>query len=188
MHADSEAEQKRRTAEPMGWFNKSSDLRASAGAVWYCIRHPELQVPEELELGEGFSMKVATWPVYLMLCGLSLELVYKAVAVCLGRDPGIRHDLCRLAGNVGVLYSAEEQGLLRILTECIQWHGRYPAPVPKHHDAIQHLYELSSTHLTERVANISLNVRRPKDPHPLGWEAFTRLWLRGAQAFAEKQP
>jgi len=51
----------RRKELPLYWYNKSSDLRGAAGAVWTCMDGPiSLTVPKELGLGNDFIMGVAT--------------------------------------------------------------------------------------------------------------------------------
>jgi hypothetical protein len=40
-------------------------------------------------------MDVAVTPVYYMLCGLSLELLYKAIIVAKGNEVELSHDLVK---------------------------------------------------------------------------------------------
>jgi|SRR5665647_361500 len=184
MQSWSKEEQKRRDSEPMYWFNKSSDLRASAGAIWYCIeRKSDSTVTEELGLGNGFDMSLATWPVYLMLCGLSLELIYKSVIVAVNGKPTTGHKLNTLAKSAGIPLTKDEEGLLGILMQSIYWHGKYPSPLPKDHKSIYNLSSLSTKYLTEHVPGISIDLRRTKSPHPLGWDGFNTFWRCGAEKF-----
>ena len=55
---------------PSHWYNRASDLHASAGALWYVMKLKDTEVVESLGLSAGFSMGVACRPVYHMLCGL----------------------------------------------------------------------------------------------------------------------
>ncbi|MGH6649090.1 hypothetical protein, partial [Aquabacterium sp.] len=66
-------EERKQTAQY--WFNKAADLRASAGALWYCAQPDKSEdVSKSLGYWTGHSMNVATVSVFPMLCGLSLEL------------------------------------------------------------------------------------------------------------------
>ena len=84
---------------PNHWYNRASDLHASAGALWLIMRTREEGAADELGLGRGFSMCVACWPVYLMLSGLSLEVIMKAALVQQGVPESSygRHGLPRSA-------------------------------------------------------------------------------------------
>lgn len=77
----------KRFSHPNYWFNHASDLRAAAGAVWFAMGEQNEQVRESLGLDVGFSMNVASRPVYHLLCGLALEVLLKALLVC--NDPVI---------------------------------------------------------------------------------------------------
>lgn len=180
----SEEDQKRRESEPQYWFNKSTDLKAAAGAIHYCIdseKQPDISMT--LGLGASFNMQLATWPVYLMLCGLSLELMLKATIVASGAIPKSDHRLKQLASKATVSYSEKDLALLDILSECIYWFGKYPAPLPNHHDALSRLEGLAKEHLTEIVPEFSISLSRTIHPHPLGWEQFIILWQIAADAY-----
>lgn len=99
------------------WYNKASDLRGSAGALWASMDESRSnEIVEELGLGVGFSMTVATSPVYAMLCGMSLELLYKAIVVAKGNKPNVKsHNLTDLASDAGVSVTKRQVGLLEIL-------------------------------------------------------------------------
>lgn len=64
---------------PNHWFNRSSDLHASAGAVWHSMGAKSKEIAQELGLSSGFDMGLACYHVYHMLCGLALEVMMKAV-------------------------------------------------------------------------------------------------------------
>lgn len=70
---------------PNHWFNRASDLRASAHVLWLSMESKEIQ--QKMGYGGGFSLGVACYPVYQMLCGLALELILKAVIVQKGGPP-----------------------------------------------------------------------------------------------------
>jgi hypothetical protein len=93
----------RRKNTPQYWYNKASDLRASAGAVWHCGKaYDKAEIAEGLGFGTGFDMGIATHAVFPMLCGLSLELLFKAICIKGGMVPGTSHNLLALAGSAGV--------------------------------------------------------------------------------------
>lgn len=179
-----EVELNRRASTPQYWFNKSTDLRAAAGALWYCMDQPRnLQVTRELVLGDGFSMAVATRPVYLMLCGLSLELVYKAILVAIGKEPPPRHDLCKLAAAAGIPTTKKQQQVLSLLTESIIWDGKYPTPILRKYQATENVPAISRNLLFDKRQLGSLFVFQPKKPDPLGWREFSLIWSAGATTF-----
>jgi HEPN domain-containing protein len=118
-------------SESMGiyWYNKASDLRGAAGLVWAGIEdrlNPKTAV--KLGLGKGFDFGVACWPVYLMLCGLALELLIKAAIVAKEETPKRHHRLGELWEDSGLRPTAKQRALLKILSESTYWAGRYPVP------------------------------------------------------------
>ena len=160
----------------LGWFNKSSDLRAAAAALWMSQKEEvSRSIVEECGLGPGFRMDAAVPGVYLMLAGMSLELMYKSVLVAKATDVPPTHNLLRLAGSAGVQVADEETALLQILTEAVVWDGRYP--VPKQVEHYEKLHELVSQHLFDRDGVF----RTPNGA--LNWDGFDRLWRDGQAAF-----
>jgi hypothetical protein len=74
--------------------------------------------------------------VGMMLCGLMLEDLFKAVLVSRkgafnskGDFLHKTHNLLGLADNVGLKLSVEEGWLLEKLTSYIEWKGKYPIPL-----------------------------------------------------------
>jgi hypothetical protein len=66
-------------SKPQYWMTKAEALRASAGAVWYCQQAmPDSEFFERLATEPAVNVSGDTWQVYRMLCGMSLELAYKA--------------------------------------------------------------------------------------------------------------
>lgn len=133
----------RRKLTPQYWCNKSSDLRAAAGAVWYCMQEEnQNKVVEQLELGQGFSMAVAAFPVFPMLCGLSLELMYKAVCVAKKINFRNEHNLENLCGLAGISATTEDLEYLSLFTEFVVWGGKYPVPLEKRKHAMEDIHNL----------------------------------------------
>jgi hypothetical protein len=119
----------RSTVTPQYWYNCSSDLRGSAAAL-LAASEPELSavVARKFGLGADFSIGIASGAVYEMLCGMSIELMLKAIAVAQRKGVKTHHRLIELAHHVDVSLTPDEEALLSVLTTSIRWAGRYPAP------------------------------------------------------------
>ena len=166
------------------WFNKSSDLRGAAGALWVsCDDDISEQVVVRCGLWGGFRLSAAVPSVYLMLAGMSLELLYKSIIVATGHDVPHTHDLERLASLAGVAVGEVDRGLLKILTGASVWHGRYP--VPKTMEAFKELSDLKQQYLfTTKPLGGRFVVSTPN--RALAWEGFDRLWGEAAPRFWRK--
>lgn len=164
----------RRKTLAVYWHNKASDLRGSAGAVWAVMHAPDAaSTAETLGFPPGFSFGAACRPVYLMLCGMALELLLKAVLVARGVEPASTHDLVRLCGDARLALTNKQAALLTILSEAIVWEGRYP--VPKQEHRFQQFSDITWEHLFDPVPSTSqLKIRRPNDN--LSWSSFNALW------------
>ncbi|MDR9469273.1 hypothetical protein [Marinospirillum sp.] len=169
-----------RKEAPLWWFNKSSDLRASAGTLWLGMSSDERskEITESLHLGDGFSIPIAVRPVYQMLCGMSLELIFKAVVVARGYKPNHVHDLPSLAERAALAYSEEERGILAVFTESIIWEGRYP--VPKKEEIMDKACQLRSAHCFTPHGKSGM-FKKPNDA--LSWASFNSIWGRASEAF-----
>jgi len=161
---------------PIYWFNKSSDLRASAAALW--ISREEKQsnfIVGECGLGQGFIMAAAVGPVFWMLCGMSLELLYKAIIVAKGGKAEPSHDLVKLVKAAGIRINKDTEHILKILTESIIWYGRYP--VPKSHEPMEKLLDHIEEYFFEPAQPGKF--KRRKSNKFIRWDSFNRLWLEG---------
>jgi len=166
--------------EPKYWMSKAEALRASAGAVWYCQQL--LREGEFLEeLDQPKVNMSGTWQVYRMLCGMSLELAYKASLVAMGTRIKTTHDLVSLAEEVCFKLSSEERGLLALLSECVIWEGRYPCP--KDEVALEYFVYLHYENLFRKVHSGNLVTLEPVEPNPLDWNGYSRLWQAAVTAF-----
>ena len=110
-----------------------------------------------------------------MLCGMSLELLYKAVIVAQKEPVPATHDLVRLSEKAGDYVTRKQAGILELLTACIVWEGRYP--VPKEHPVI---YEFVCLHYDnlfyiERTDDCSA-ILKPIEPNPVDWHSYSELW------------
>ncbi len=178
----------RRKQESMYWFNKSSDLRASAAALWMSTESDlSRRIVEECHLGGGFIMGAAVVPVFHMLCGMAMELIFKALVVeKLLTVNESHHDLLQHASMAGITYSERERQLLKILTHSITWAGRYPTPTPKRKDYLEDYSNLISENLYDRVPLGAGTVLRPNEA--LNWDSFNLMWSKAMSAyFKEKE-
>jgi hypothetical protein len=172
----------RKKSQAAYWYNKASDLRGAAGAIWASMREPEFAaVPERLGLDRSFSFSVACGSSYLMLCGLALELLLKAIII----EKGVKlkkptHTLPTLWKKAGLESTETQNGLLRILTEAIIWDGRYPTPLPKKEMNYYEIQELELKFLFTPLGEES-DFREPNGA--LSWESFNQLlWAQALKA------
>lgn len=167
---------------PLCWFNKSSDLRASAGALWLSMdkEQPSVLV-NALGLGTHFNVSVAVWPVYMMLCGLSLELLYKAISVAKGKTVANNHELIVLAELAGIKTDEQSQNVLSLLTESIYWDGKYPVPLDKKKDSFLAFNNLYNDVMYKKGQFHGFECSESSDA--LRWISFNNLWLDASEEF-----
>jgi hypothetical protein len=93
---------------------------------------------------ESLWRRLGLFRPFLMLCGLGLENLFKALLVqrefkrntgnAADGDPVVLprnldgHNLVTLAKEAGFLCTDPERALLIRLSECVAWSGRYPVP------------------------------------------------------------
>jgi hypothetical protein len=176
MLTGSEYDQKHLSEDPAYWLNKAIALRSAAGAVWYCLEVENTDhVTEKLGGDPRVDFTTGAWQVYRMLCGMSLELLYKAIIVQNKEPVPKTHDLLILAEKAGDIVSPKEAGILDFLTDCIVWEGRYP--VPHYHSAIDRFVFLHFENLfrKERTSDTSW-IMKPIEPNPLDWKQYNVIW------------
>ena len=161
-----------RKSNSVYWRNKSNDLLGAAGLIWAGILNNEVLERKTLGLPDWYSFEIACPPVFRMLCGMSVELLIKAIIVQRGDEPKQTHNLNRLAEQATLCVAREHAQLLSVLTESVVWHGRYP--VPKTRPAFDRARELERDALTRRVPLGSFSVLHPN--HALNWENFLGIW------------
>lgn len=176
---------KRRKELSVYWHNKASDLRGAAGALWACMdEERSVEVVEELQFGKGFNMGIATYPVYLMLCGMAMELLFKSIAVAKGKEPNTKtHKLTDLASDTEIQLTENQMGLLSVLSESIIWEGRYP--VPKKQEHLEKAHELCREYLFDKKPIGNLEFLCPNGA--LSWESFNTLWNLGNDLYWQYQ-
>ncbi|WP_207000863.1 HEPN domain-containing protein [Trinickia mobilis] len=170
---------------PNHWYNRGADLHASAGALWYAMENDvHHNVAEALGFPTGFSMGVACYPVYHMMCGLALEVIMKAVLVQRGLPFPKTHSLAQLVQSLGLTRTDDELAMLRFYVQAVLWAGRYPVPLKGTDDKLRSYWSLADEVLTspvERVGDSGLEIRRHNGASD--WERFSSMWHEIASLF-----
>jgi hypothetical protein len=156
------------------WYNRASDLRGGAAAVWASLTSESNEIPVRLGLGEGFRMSAALPRVYRLLCGLSLELLLKSIVVARGKKVQHHHRLIDLGKDAEVPFEKKHEGLLKILTEVVYWSGKYPTP--KGEEEWGSLVELEREHLFDKVLLGESGLTALQGNGALDWEGYSELW------------
>ncbi len=176
-------------SHPNHWRNRSADLKASAGAIWYAIKNDKA-VADELGYTFGFSMGVACQPVYHMLCGLSLELIMKAVLVQRQEEKNYKHHhLGELHTMLGLPTEKRRMKLLDFYEEALVWSGRYPIPMKPTDQKLESYYKLEVDVLTTAtpiVPGSFIHVSRGSGA--TDWEPFCELYEEYAALFRYPLP
>lgn len=170
---------------PNHWYNRASDMHASAGALWHSMDDNNIDVARQLRLGDGFSLSLACYPVYLMLCGLALELIIKAVLVQRRTELSqidSKHQLSDLVKLLDIKPTHQEQQLLKLYQENVIWAGRYPTPRKHIDEKLKHYWSLSSDVLTSPVQEFK-EIELRQFNGATDWEKFTKLWRSYASLF-----
>lgn len=173
---------------PIYWYNKSSDLRGSAGALWASMdKERSDNIVQELSLGTGYRMAAAVLPVYEMLCGMAIELICKAIIISKDIKPKKpkdfeNHKLVLLAKLAGISVDKKSNLILQLLTESIIWGGRYP--VPKDQSHMENRDKLFNE-LTKVDSNWGCFNRISLANDALSWESFNRIWLEASHLYFE---
>ncbi len=127
------------------WYDKASQLRASAAVIWHFGVANEVpdSIKKELGFPTGFSFEAGCFPVFPLLCGLSIETLLKGIIVLSGGKVEFTHNLVELAENTAFELDEALKKNLRFLSENVIWDGKYT----------QHLKEKITYELT------GLNIR-----------------------------
>jgi hypothetical protein len=124
------------------WFTTGGDLLVSARVLWKKIE-PVTQA-KTLDEAARFNDEFRLAAPFLLLCGLALENLLKALIVkqVFARQDGQpdpsaptilpdylkTHNLCELANRAAFTPSDRERRTLIRLTHYVEWAGRYPIP------------------------------------------------------------
>ncbi|PUA30412.1 MAG: hypothetical protein B0W54_07935 [Cellvibrio sp. 79] len=170
---------------PNHWYNRASDLHASAGALWHSMGDGHANISRQLGLGDEFSLSVACYPVYLMLSGLALELIIKAVLVQRKielKKIDNKHQLSELVRLLDIKPTRQELQVLKLYQENIVWAGRYPTPRTHIDEKLKQYWSLSSEVLTSPVEKFN-TIELRQFNGATDWEEFTKLWRSYASLF-----
>ncbi|ELB2044404.1 hypothetical protein AB0533_004458 [Vibrio parahaemolyticus] len=121
------------------WYQKSVGLYASASLIAEARQSREdKRFIESLELKGDYSINIGCEHPYLMLMGLSFEVILKAICIEINAEfSQVKHDLQEVAKSAGVQLSRKETTQLRLLSDFVLWEGRYPV-AKKHSQTTQH--------------------------------------------------
>lgn len=121
------------------WVGTADTMRKSARVLWVLYQKERDRQLSLGTLANGQSFDLDYEWVALMLMGMALENLLKAVLLV--RDPSLvgkrkisnklkTHDLLRLFAHVGIeLKNASEIQYVETLTRFVEWQGRYPGPI-----------------------------------------------------------
>jgi hypothetical protein len=165
-------------------FNRASDLRGAAGAVWFAMEQKDTRIQDALDMESGYSFSIACPSVFLMLCGLSLELLYKALIVERGGAVETVHKLRKLSLAAGLTMSEGDLALLDILTHYVVWAGKYPIPRSGEEEYKQ-LGEQIEASLYEPIPDLSIKIYRSNNR--LDWADYSRIWEIGSSSYREME-
>jgi hypothetical protein len=168
---------------PQYWINSANALRASAAAIWYFLQSDApVDLSSALASDPPLDTAVNLSQVYRMLCGMSLELAYKASLVAMGEKIKPTHDLAWLAEQVLSSVSRRDRGLLELLAQSVVWEGRYPAP--KEALSLEYFVYLwyENLYRGEKWGRNGEILKRI-EPDPLSWENYNTLWQSAMIAY-----
>ena len=126
----SEAEYKHREGNSSFWYQKSVSLYASASLIWEGMNSPkEREFIKGLGLKSEFSVELGCLDNYLMIFGLSYEVMLKAICIRKSIQYPKSHKIHELVKHAKIILNENEIILLSILSEFVIWEGRYPIPI-----------------------------------------------------------
>ncbi|HHG3228926.1 TPA: hypothetical protein ACPVXW_000460 [Vibrio parahaemolyticus] len=103
------------------WYQKSVGLYASASLIAEARQSREdKRFLESLELKGDYSVNIGSEHSYLMLMGLSFEVILKAISIEINAEfSKVKHDLQEVAKSAGVQLSRKETIQLRLLSDFV---------------------------------------------------------------------
>ena len=132
---DAYSEEFKNRQSPIWWYNKSSQLNASAAVVWHfgvANKVPD-SMRKELGFPAGFCLDAGCFPVFPLLCGLAIETLLKGIIVLSGGKVEFKHNLVELAEATALELDEALKKKLRFLSENVIWDGKYPVPKREEH-------------------------------------------------------
>lgn len=125
----------RNRQSPQWWYNKASQLHASAAVIWHfgVANNVPDSIKKELGFPSGFSFDVGCFPVFPLLCGLAIETLLKGIIVLSGDRVEFKHNLVGLAEDAKLELDEALKKNLRFLSEAVIWDSKYPVPKSENH-------------------------------------------------------
>ncbi|GAB6147340.1 HEPN domain-containing protein [Desulfocicer niacini] len=153
------------------WHNKSCDLNTSSEILWNAWKNGDL-----IDSGD----------TYLMLMGLSFELLFKAFYIANGKTPPTHHHFDNLTNECSTTLTRKDNSILKILSGYIIWEGRYPAPKDKINNATnentgflkikeQRKPFVNSLSITDQLSGKSNSKLNRND---LDYDSLLKLWKK----------
>lgn len=173
-------------SHPNHWRNRAADLKASAGALWHAMGSQDAAIANELGYAPGYRMGVACWPVYHMLCGLSLEVIIKAVLVNRGTPPKKieTHSFEKLHQLLDMEMDDERKRLMTFYESALVWSGRYPTPRNASDAKLLSYYDLASDILTKPLSMIEgTSIQLKVSSGATDWQSYSAIWQTYADLF-----
>ena len=179
-----ETEYSERKNASIWWYDKSSDLHASAGSIWYNMQDDKRnKIAIELGLNSGFDMRACD-PVYCMLWGLSFELLFKAIHVQINKEFGKIHFLEKLTETIPVKIDLRELNILKSLSQYIIWYGKYPVPMKE--SVFNEFDNILQNAISDEVINENENETWIKYNGAFDWDNLNELWRKYTTYFFDK--
>jgi HEPN domain-containing protein len=150
----------------INYVNMADDFaRYRDGLLYYWNR------AEELHLGAQIIHDAhGPHDVFVMLAGLSLEVLLKGIHRALDNEIRPTHRLDDLCRKAGISVSSDDQIILAALSEHVTWASRYPVP-----NKPEHLWSARKT--------FDKQLRRPGNirdyyisEREISWANYERLW------------
>ncbi|RJR28424.1 hypothetical protein C4564_05580 [Candidatus Microgenomates bacterium] len=121
-------------SSPNSWFSWSARLKRAADILWISICPSLSKIPQKDLIIKDFY-NIELMPIYLMLTGLSFELLIKAMDIQRNKSK-VKKELLNTHGVTSIVsefipLSIEERELLNRLELHVVWGGRYPIPKKK---------------------------------------------------------
>ncbi len=146
------------------WHNKACDLWSSAKILWDAMENDS-------------QARITSHSTYLMLMGMSFEVLFKAHCVAQGiEDERLKntHELAEIARIAGFKLSKEDNKVLGVLSAFIVWDGRYPIP-KKPAQLDQHSKNIESVAYDKEKLG-SLDILKQNDTFT--FDNLHKLWRR----------
>lgn len=176
-----EKEIQRISGVPMYWHNKADNLHASAAILWASYDDKfKKEISSFLNCSKEYDIKISTFPVYVMLCGLALELSLKSI-LAFKKNVTSGHKLDSLIMKCEIPVNENEIGILKIYSEYVFWVGKYP--IPLNSEAFEKFSSLNKKYASkeENLGNSKFKVI--KGIPIFEWENFNNLYNKITGSF-----